>query len=101
MTLEPSGADELLLADTLELLRPDIAVHPENYRDCVILKPWGMEFELFDDKKHAVWMLNIRPNRSTSLHCHQHKAVCLVPLVGEITVITLSDQIAVKPGETI
>jgi mannose-6-phosphate isomerase-like protein (cupin superfamily) len=101
MTLEPNGADELLLADTLKMLTPDTAVHPKDYRDCVTIKPWGHEYELFDDKKHSIWMLNIRPNKSTSLHCHQHKAVCLVPLTGEITIITLDQQIVVKPMESV
>ncbi len=101
ITLEPTGADQLLLEDTLKVLKEDKYSHPNNYRDCVVLKPWGMEYELFDDKKHSVWMLNIRPNRSTSLHCHQHKAVCLIPLTGEITVITLGEQTVVRPGETI
>jgi mannose-6-phosphate isomerase-like protein (cupin superfamily) len=100
-TLEPSVGDELLLADTLRLLKPDTADHPMDYRDCCVLKPWGWEWELFDDKKHAIWMLNIKPNRSTSLHCHQHKAVCLVPLIGEITVITLDQRFTVRPMESI
>lgn len=101
ITLEATTADELLFADTLKVLKPDIAVHPPHYRDCVLIKPWGVEWELFDDKKHAVWILNIRPNRSTSLHCHQHKAVCLIPLVGEFTLITLGEQTSIKTGESV
>ena len=101
ITLEPTSADELLFADTLKALKPDVAIHPKHYRDCVIIKPWGTESEMFDDRKHSLWMLNIRPNRSTSLHCHQHKAVCLVPLTGELTLITLGEQTIIKPGDTI
>ena len=44
ITLEPSGVDELLFADTLKALNPDTAQHPQNYDDCVIVKPWGVEF---------------------------------------------------------
>jgi mannose-6-phosphate isomerase-like protein (cupin superfamily) len=102
VTLGPTPADELLLEDKLKQLKQDNAVHPPHYRDCVIRKPWGTEFEMFDDKKHSVWMLNINKNKSTSLHCHQHKAVCLIPLVGELTLITLGGAKRILvPGDTI
>ena len=101
VTLEPTGADELLLDDKLQILKPDVSSHPKDYCNCVVLKPWGHEYELFDDKKHAVWMLNIRPNRSTSMHCHQHKAVCLIVLTGELMLLTLVEQRVIKAGESI
>jgi mannose-6-phosphate isomerase-like protein (cupin superfamily) len=101
VTLEPTGADDILLNDTLRDLNADWAAHPPDYRDCVVIKPWGFEFEMFDDKKHAIWMLNLKPNRSTSLHCHQHKAVCLIPLVGSITLITLDQRFTVGPMQSI
>ncbi len=101
MTLEPTGADEILLADTLKLINVDSSVHPKDYHDCVVIKPWGHEFQMFDDKKHSIWILNLRPNRSTSLHCHQHKTVCLIPLVGSITLITLDQRFTVRPMESI
>ena len=101
MIIEPSSADELLLLDRLKEIGADTSSHPENYRDCIINKPWGYEWELFDDCKHAVWMLNLTANRATSLHCHQHKSACLIPLTGEITVITLADRILVKPMDSV
>ena len=101
MTLEPTGADEILLHDTLKALNIDSSVHPKDYHDCVVIKPWGHEFQMFDDKKHSIWILNLRPNRSTSLHCHQHKTVCLIPLVGSITLITLDQRFTVRPMESI
>ena len=102
MILEPSPVDELLCAETLKQLIFDPHVeHPKDYRDCITVKPWGTEFEMFDDKKHSVWMLNLRPNRSTSLHCHQHKTVHLIPLTGTITLITLDNQIEIQPMEHI
>ena len=101
MILEPNTADDLLLAEAMNALRDDRVVHPKDYRDCVVLKPWGHEFQMFDDKKHAVWMLNIKTNRSTSMHCHQHKMACLIPLVGEITLITLAGRFVLKPLEQV
>ncbi len=100
MIFESTGADELLLADALKCRVEDKSVHPKNYRDCAILKPWGYEFEMFDDRKNAVWLLNMNPNRSTSMHCHQHKAAVLIPLTGEITLITLSGRYIIKPMES-
>jgi len=99
--IEPTSADELLLHDRLKELGADTCSHPKDYRDCIVLKPWGWEYELFDDKKHAVWMLNLTANRATSLHCHQHKSACLIPLTGEITLITLGGHILIRPSESV
>lgn len=101
MILEPTGADDILLSDTLKVLKFDPNEHPKDYGNCVVIKPWGFEFEMFDDKKHAIWMLNLKPNRSTSLHCHQHKTVCLIPLIGELTLITLDQRFTVRPMESV
>ena len=101
MIIEPTSADELLLQDTLKEMSSDKSVHPKDYRNCVVKKPWGYEFELFDDKKHAVWMLNFNANRSTSMHCHQHKSACLIPLSEGIVLVTLSDRIELKPMQAV
>ena len=102
MIIEPTGADELLLADRLKELSIDLSVHPQSYRDCIIRKPWGHEWELFDDKRHSVWMLNINAARATSLHCHQHKSACLIPLTGEIELVMLGgERMTVKPMQSV
>ena len=102
MIFEPSEIDEMLLNDRLKELSNDLSPHPKDYRDCIVKKPWGFEYELFDDKKHAVWMLNLNANRATSLHCHQHKSACLVPLTGEITLVMLtSERMTIKPLQAV
>ena len=101
MIIEPSGADDVLFHDAMKSIKYIDTVHPKDYRDCVIMKPWGHEFEMFDDEKHAVWMLNLRPNRATSMHCHQRKSATLVPLTGNITVITTGDPLIVQPLQSI
>lgn len=102
MIIEPDAIDEMLLRDRLKELSVDSCEHPKDYKDCCVIKPWGFEFELFDDRKHSVWMLNLNANRATSLHCHQHKSACLIPLTGEITLIMLGgERLAIKPLQSV
>ena len=62
-----------------------------GFEDCVVLKPWGHEFQVFDDAKCSVWMLHIKPGHGTSVHCHFGKRARFVPLVGTAVVRTNTD----------
>jgi len=46
------------------------------------LKPWGQECLVHQTNDTAIWILNIKANKSTSLHCHFKKDTVLVGLDG-------------------
>jgi len=52
----------------------------------IVLKPWGYEYLLASNLDVAVWFLNIKSGRSTSLHCHPKKRTVLIVLEGEVVI---------------
>lgn len=59
-----------------------------GFENCVVLKPWGFEFQVFDNGRASVWMLCIKPGQGTSVHCHFGKSARFVPLAGTVVVRT-------------
>lgn len=54
-----------------------------NFSNRVILKPWGEEYVIFNNKKKlAITYLKIKKNSSTSLHCHPKKKTGFLILKG-------------------
>ena len=99
MILNQTFNDQAALAEAYENRAPDEApLHPVSYDNCIVLKPWGYEFELFDDTKHALWLLHINAQRATSLHCHMHKTASFLPLSDGFQIVTLSGVIPLERG---
>ncbi len=61
-----------------------------GFENCVVLKPWGHEFQIFDNGRASVWMLCIKPGQGTSVHCHFGKDARFIPLAGDAIVRTNS-----------
>ena len=55
---------------------------PENYKNKVVLKPWGYEYLIFENEHVAIWFLYIKYGHSTSMHCHPEKKTSLILLSG-------------------
>ena len=55
---------------------------PEDYKNRVVIKPWGHEFLIFENSNVAVWFLHIKTGHSTSMHCHPKKKTSLILLSG-------------------
>lgn len=55
---------------------------PKDYRNKVVLKPWGYEYLIFENEHVAIWFLHIKNGHSTSMHCHPQKKTCLILLSG-------------------
>jgi mannose-6-phosphate isomerase-like protein (cupin superfamily) len=48
----------------------------------VIDKPWGKEYLAYQNKDIGIWILHIKKDQETSLHCHFKKDTILIPLYG-------------------
>ena len=48
----------------------------------LVKKPWGNEYLIYENRKVAAWFLNIKYNKSTSLHCHPLKKTGFIILQG-------------------
>lgn len=61
-------------------------MHLNNFENVIVLKPWGYEFLLFENKNLSIWILYLEHEKSTSFHCHSKKLTGLVSLIGKIKV---------------
>jgi mannose-6-phosphate isomerase-like protein (cupin superfamily) len=70
-----------------------------DYSSKVVLKPWGDEYLLFENKKLGVWILNIGKGQKTSLHCHPNKKTGLALLEGRAIVSFLREPKLLMAGD--
>jgi len=76
---------------------PNTTDKPSNHESAVVRKPWGYEYLMYQNDKVGLWLLHLRPDASTSLHCHPRKKTGLVLLAGEARLSYLNDGVHLKP----
>jgi mannose-6-phosphate isomerase-like protein (cupin superfamily) len=67
-----------------------------DFNKYAVKKPWGWEAEIY--KNHEIlslWLLNIKKDRSTSLHCHPNKRTSLNVLSGRVKITFLNSELSV------
>lgn len=74
---------------------------PTNYKNKVVMKPWGYEFLIFENESVAIWYLRIDKGHSTSMHCHPLKKTCLITLSGKALCNTFERRNYLKDMEAI
>ncbi len=60
-------------------------------RNVVVNKPWGFEYLVYENSDVAVWLLFIRAEQQTSMHCHPQKTTGLLLLKGTAELSFLAD----------
>lgn len=70
-----------------------------DYSNVVVNKPWGYEYQAFQNENVAVWILHIKHGFQTSLHCHPAKKTSLVILQGTVISSNLNGDIQLSVGE--
>lgn len=56
---------------------------PKDYRNKVVVKPWGYEFLIYESSDVAIWFLHLDKGHSTSMHCHTRKKTSLIVASGQ------------------
>ena len=103
-SIRATEQDRRLLHGLIEKGIPSTKDQPIDYSGLVVLKPWGYEFQVFDNGLCCVWFACLNSGHAVSLHCHQHKKAAFVPLSDGIHLCTLdglmplSECIAVDAG---
>lgn len=78
-----------------------------NFSKKVVLKPWGKEFLVYENKDVALWYLSISKNEMTSFHCHPLKKTGFLLLEGQIEIdlgfnekkkLSAPDKLMIRPG---
>lgn len=73
----------------------------------LVIKPWGSEYLIYENKKIAAWFLNISHKKATSLHCHPLKKTGFILLGGSVSIdigfyqkkkIKALDKVMIRPG---
>ena len=49
-------------------------------------KPWGKEYLAYQNEKIGIWILHIKKDCGTSVHCHFKKDTLLIPLSGSFKI---------------
>ena len=71
------------------------------YKDVIVDKPWGYEYLCYQNSTVAIWMLYIKEDCKTSLHCHPNKHTGLIVLNGEAEVSFLRGSISLHGLEKV
>ena len=58
----------------------------KKYKNLVVTKPWGSEYIACENNTTATWLLKIKKNHKTSLHCHPKKKTGFIILDGKVEV---------------
>ena len=87
--------------ENLSRLRTLIAseIDPFDYTGVVVSKPWGYEYLMYENPHVAIWILYIKKDHATSMHCHPNKKSSLVVLSGSVVCSNLEGWVARKAGE--
>jgi len=67
-----------------------------DYRKVVVNKPWGYEYLMFENEFVAIWILFLKKDQSTSIHCHPRKRTSLLVLSGNVCSSTLDTSFNLK-----
>lgn len=67
-----------------------------DYKGKIVKKPWGYEYLMFENKYVAIWILFLRHECATSMHCHPNKKTSLAVLSGNVLSSTLGTQFFLK-----
>lgn len=60
-----------------------------NYKKKVVEKPWGYEYLMFENQHVAIWVLYLKKDHATSMHCHPNKKSSLIVISGNVICSTL------------
>lgn len=94
--IKRNTTDERLLRELTANGLPPKTEQPDDYAGFLVLKPWGYEFQVFDNAACSVWLACLRPDRAVSMHCHQRKQAAFIPLSGGVTFRTLGTSEALQ-----
>ena len=80
--IKPSPKDLFHLEKLRKFKDISNSTQPGNYKNRVVIKPWGYEYLIFENECVATWFLHIKGGHSTSMHCHPQKKTSLILLSG-------------------
>ncbi len=71
-----------------------------DFKTVLVNKPWGNEYLMYSNPEIEIWNLSLRPQRSTSMHCHPNKRTSLLVLEGRALFSSLNESWELMPMDT-
>lgn len=71
-----------------------------DLKTVLVNKPWGNEYLMYSNPEIEIWNLSLRPQRSTSMHCHPNKRTSLLILDGRAIFSSLNESWELMPMDT-
>lgn len=87
--------------ENLSRLRTSITteIDTNDYKGIVVNKPWGYEYLMYENQYVAIWILYLKHNNGTSMHCHPNKKTCYIVLSGIVKCLTLEGWMVREAGD--
>lgn len=70
-----------------------------DYKNVVVEKPWGYEYLMFENQYVGIWVLYLKRDHATSMHCHPNKKSSLIVISGDVICSNLEGWIPRTKGE--
>lgn len=70
-----------------------------DFSKVVVRKPWGHEYLFYHGNGLAAWILHIKKDSMTSMHCHVDKTTALIVLSGKALCTSLSGSYELSEGD--
>ena len=70
-----------------------------DFSNRIVQKPWGYEYLMYQKGDVSIWVLYIKSDHLTSMHCHVNKKTALLVLSGEAIFTTLEKGFSLKEGD--
>src|SRR3989338_7498245 len=78
-----------IVTNQVQFTPADMVNDEFDYSKVIVKKPWGYEYLIFENNIVAVWILYIKANEQTSMHCHPGKKTSLLVMQGQVICSTL------------
>lgn len=87
--------------ENLSRLRTSIPteIDTNDYKGVIVNKPWGYEYLIYENQYVAIWILHLKHQHKTSMHCHPNKKTSYIVLSGTVVCSTLEGWTECKEGE--
>jgi len=69
------------------------------FKNTVVNKPWGYEYQIYENNDVSIWYLNLKHNQRTSLHAHPNKKTGLIVLSGVAEISFLNHSFILTPPD--
>ncbi len=70
-----------------------------DFSEAVVKKPWGYEYIAYSSEEISAWILHIKKDNLTSMHCHVLKKTALIVLSGKAVCSTLDKSYELSEGQ--